>query len=202
VILNPARRPYTAILATRWLPHESGLAMKILLQAQVTMRRLRSVSDTEQTSSVPGFAAVIKYRLQAPDRLAYRTYAVRGHRPPALEGQAVEIGAASWVRQPGSQWQRQAPEGTLPFATNTWFTWSTYAQATRLVSIDARHTSHPRATIVLMDPGTPAWWTLTIDLRTSEVLHGVLLTPGHVEAERFAHANSTPKIRAPIGGRR
>lgn len=198
VILNPDRGPETASFATRWQPTGSSMALRILLRAQATMRRLHSVRDTEQVNSVPGFGAIIHYRMQAPNRLAYVTYAIHQPGPPQLQGQAVEIGARSWVREPGARWQQQPPEGTLPFATNAWFIWSTYAQATRLID---QHSGRRLATIELMDPGTPAWWTLVVDLGTQRVLSGTLLSPGHFETERFDRFNRTTPIIAPIGRR-
>ena len=201
VTLNPDRRPQSALLATRWRPAASSLALRILLDAQATMRRLHSVEETETVTSVPGFYGITEARMHAPDRLAYKTYAIHASQPKQPEGEAVEIGANRWVRNAGAPWQRLPTEGMLPFATATWFTWSAYAQTTRLIGIHA-HGGHRLASILLMDPGTPVWWTLTIDLTTGEVLGGRLITPGHFETERFSHFNHVPPILAPTGGRR
>ncbi len=198
VILNPDRGPKTALLPARWQSGGSVRALRIVLRAQATMRRLRSVQDTEQDNSVPGFSAIVHYRLQAPNRLAYVTYGFHRPKPPQLEGKAVKIGAQSWLRAPGSPWQPQPPEGTLPFATNTFFVWSNYAQATRLLGIEEVH-SRRLATVVLMDPGAPAWWTLTVDLTTSDVLNGTLIAPGHFNTDRFSLFDDAAPIHAPIG---
>ena len=199
VILNPDRGNQTAALLTRWRPGASALALRILLRAQATMSRLHSFEDTESTTSVPGYSAIVHYRLQAPDRVAFVTYVVHQPRTPQREGQAVEIGGRAWTREPGSPWQPRAPEGTLPFATASWFQWSTYAQATRLIAITGKH-GRRVAKILLMDPGVPAWWTVTVDLATNRVLGGTLISPGYVETERFGAFNDTPPIHPPTSG--
>lgn len=200
ITLNPDRRPQRASLPTRWRPGASAIALRILQRAQATMRRLRSVREIEQVSSVPGVYARSDYRLQSPDRLAYESYVVRPPAPAQLEDESVVIGATTWTRAPGARWQREQASGTLPFATEAWFTWSTFAQATRLIGIRVVH-GRRLATIVLMDPGVPAWWTLTIDLARSHILNGALMTPGHFEYESFDHFNDVAPIHAPAGPR-
>src|SRR2546427_291646 len=82
--------------------------------------------------------------------------------------------------------------GGLPFRTRSWFTWTTYARHVYLLSDDDH-----RAVVALMDPGTPAWWRLTIDLRTNRVLHDRLITYGHFMTQRFSAIDQPVRIEPP-----
>ena len=106
------------------------------------------------------------------------------------------IGGRHWARTPGSGWQLQPSGGTLPFRTPTLFTWTSYAEAVRLVGVDRRHVG-ATATLALMDPGTPAWWTLHVALATGRVLDARLITSGHFISSHFSQFNSAPPVRAP-----
>jgi len=84
----------------------------------------------------------------------------------------------------------------LPFHTPALFTWSSYAEAVRLIGIDDRR-GRKLASLALMDPGTPAWWTLHVDLATDRVLDARLITSGHFISVRYSQFNSAPPILAP-----
>jgi copper transport protein len=196
VVLSPERGERTANLQTRWQPGGSALGRRILGRAQTVMRHLRSVHQVEETSSVPGLYALSDGRLQAPDRWATASYVVRHPAPPQLQEQLVVIGGRQWTRQPGSDWQLQPPDGTLPFRTPSLFTWTSYAEAVRLIGINDRR-GRKVATLALMDPGTPAWWTLHVDLATGRVLDARLITSGHFISVRYTQFNSAPPILEP-----
>lgn len=200
VIVSPDRGEQTAVLPTRWQPAGSRVARQMLDRAQTVMRDLRSVRQIEEVSSVPGLYALSVGRLQAPDRWANTTYVVRPPAPPQLEDELVAIGGRQWTRYPGGRWQLQPQGGTLPFATPTLFTWSSYAEAVRLIGVEHRH-GRALATLALMDPGTPAWWTLHIDLATSLVLDARLITSGHFINTRYSQFNSAPPILTPTSPR-
>lgn len=196
VVLNPDRGEQTAMLPTSWQPAGSGVARRILDRAQAVMRHLRSVRQIEEVNSVPGLYALSVGRLQAPDRWANTTYVVRPPASPQLEDELVAIGERQWTRHPGGRWQLQPQGGTLPFATPTLFTWSSYAEAVRLIGVERPH-GRALATLALMDPGTPAWWTLHVDLATGRVLDARLITSGHFISTRYSQFNSAPPILAP-----
>ena len=160
------------------------------------MRRLRSVRQIERVNSVPGLYALSDGRAQAPDRWAYTTYVVRPPAPAQREDELVAIGARQWTRHPGGRWQLQRQGGALPFRTPTLFTWSSYAEAVRLIGVEHRR-GRAMATLALMDPGTPAWWTLHVDLATGRVLDARLITSGHFINDRYSQFNSGPPILAP-----
>ncbi len=190
-------REYPALLPTRWLSHENAGARRLLLRAQATMRRLRSVRMHERVQSVPGVGAATAYRLQAPDRLAYVTAITHdGTTRTTVTGESVVIGKKQWQRPAGSSWQRAAFGGGLAFQTRSWFTWTTYSQAVRLLNV---HREHGRrlAVLALADPGTPAWWRLTIDLATTRVLRSRLITTAHFMTQRYSAFNARSRILAP-----
>jgi copper transport protein len=196
VVLSPDRGERTASLQTSWLPGGTIAARRILGRAQAVMRQLRSVHQVEETSSVPGLYALSEGHLQAPDRWAQASYVVRPPAPPQLQEQLVAIGSRQWIRQPGGAWQAQPQDSTLPFRTAALFTWSSYAEAVRLIGVEERR-GQKLATLGLMDPGTPAWWTLRVDLATQHVLDAHLITSGHFINVRYSQFNSAPPILEP-----
>ncbi len=200
VVLSPDRGERTAVLPTRWQATGSVLARRMLDRAQMVMRHLRSVRQVEEVNSVPGLYARSIGRLQAPDRWANTTFVVRPPAPPQLEDELVAIGGRQWTRAPGGSWQLQPQGGTLPFRTPTLFTWSSYAEAVRLIDVQHRR-GHATATLALMDPGTPAWWTLHVDLATDRVLDARLITSGHFISTRYSQFNSAQPILTPTGPR-
>jgi copper transport protein len=193
VSVRQKRRTYVAHLPVRWRAREERRARALLERAQETMRALESVREAERVSSVPGLSAITDYRLKAPDRMAYRTNG---------QVQSVVVGATQWTReQPRAPWQKIEFGAGLPFLTRSWFTWTTYA---RHVYLLAERTQAGRrvAVVGLMDPGTPAWWRLTIDRRTNRVLEDRLVTYGHFMTQRFTAFNQPLRIEPPTGTRR
>ncbi|MHB1835955.1 MAG: copper resistance D family protein, partial [Solirubrobacteraceae bacterium] len=197
VILNPDRKEHTVTLPARWQRSGNAQARRILDRAQATMRALASVSDSELAQSVPAAAALTRYTLHAPDRLAWSTSLLRTGRPPQFSDAEVQIGASHYSRTAAApHWQSEPVGDTLPFSVPTWFTWTTHAEMTRLIG--ARRTrAGPIATVALMDPGAAIWETLQIDLADSRVLSTRLIDPGHSMTDHFTHFNSAPAVLAP-----
>lgn len=185
-------RRYTARLPARFVAGGARRARRLLTRAQNTMRALRSVRETERVSSVPGLYARTDYRLRAPDRMAFTT---------SGRVQSVVVGAHQWTRTRDAGWHRARFGGGLPFRTRSWFTWSTYARSAYLLG-QHRRAGREVAVVALMDQGTPAWWRLTIDLRTHRVLRDRLVTYGHFMTQRFFAANRPLRIEPPRGGAR
>ena len=147
------------------------------------MRRLRSAREHEVVVSIPGSSARTGYILQAPDRLAYDSNG----------GDGIQIGKRIWHTAPGLPWTRAEGDG-LPFRTASWFRWTPYARAVRLLSIGKR-----TAVIALMDPGTPVWHRLTIDLASSRVRFARVITTGHYTSARYFAFDQPTHISAPHG---
>ena len=179
---------YLATLPTTWRPDGAARARRLLNLAQRTMRALRSVREVERGASVPGLSATTRYRLKAPDRMAFVTDGGVSN---------VVIADRQWLRgQPGAPIEQgQFGEG-IAFALRSWFTWSTYA---RHVFLLGERSEHGRAVSVigLMDPGTPTWWQLTIDRKTKRVLHDQVITYGHFDTERYSAFNAPLEISPP-----
>jgi hypothetical protein len=171
-VASPARQPGEAPRA-------------ILARTEATMRRLRSVREDEVVSSGPGMRAVTRYRLRAPDRLAFDTG--RGVR-------SVQIDRTQWLRTPGSPWQRSAIPGGVPFRTRAWFRWTPYARAIQVLSRE------PGAVeLALADPATPVWIRLTVDPRTGRVLRERLTARARFIDRRFHGFNRPLLIEPPTG---
>jgi copper transport protein len=184
-------RSYLARLPVRWRAGEQVRARRLVERAQSVMRALASVRQSERASSVPGLYALTNYRLEAPDRMAYRTNG---------GAQSVVVGVRQWTRgQPDAPWQRSEFGGGLPFRTRSWFTWTTYARNAYVLG-ERREGRRRVAVVALMDPGTPAWWRLVIDLDTHRVLRDRLVTYGHFMTQRFWQFNRPLRIQPP--GRR
>ena len=197
VTVTDQHRDYTARLPTTWMPDKSRHARGLLTTAQAAMRELRSVRETERVSSVPGLFAITDYLLDAPDRSASTTRVLRaGSGVERFEGQQVAVGTSTWNREPHIAWRKSVDRGGLPFRTRTWFTWSNYAEAVRLMDIRRVH-GRTVGVLALMDPGTPAWWRLYVDLRTMRVTHSRLVTSGHFMTQRFRAFNRPATIRPP-----
>src|SRR5207247_2345195 len=117
-------RAYAGPRPVRWARAAAGRARRLVERAQRTMRALRSVVEDERVTSGPGTLALARYRLRAPDRVAYRT---------AASAQSVQIGAHEWVRVGRGPWTRTPVAGGLPFRTRSWFRWTPYARAVALL---------------------------------------------------------------------
>lgn len=151
---------YSARLPARWAASRSRDARAILARAQQRMRALRSLRQVETITSGPGTYARTRFRLRAPNRLAYATD--RG-----VEN--VVIGAQRWLRAPDIPWQRETFGSGIAFSTRTWFRWTAFAQEVRLLRTWARG-GQRFAELALMDPGTPVWIRLTVALDSRRVL--------------------------------
>jgi putative copper export protein len=164
-------RAYSIALPARWDPGGARRARALLERAELTMRALRSVQQDELVTSGPGMVALARYALVAPDRMAYRTRA---------GAQSVAIGARQWTRVPGTPWSESPAPGGLPFRTASWFRWTPYAHTVVLLGVRGGV-----ADVALMDPGTPVWIRLAIQVRTARVLTDELVASARLIRERF-----------------
>ncbi len=177
------RGRYATSLPAAWEQDGNARARALLRRAQRTMRALRGVREIERLTSGPGTGATTEYRLQAPDRLAWKTG--RGVR-------SVVIGRRRWLTQPGLGWRGGEYAGGLAFKTRTWFAWSRYAREVRLLSERDGH-----AVVALMDEGTPVWFRLTIELATHRVLAEQMTARARFMNTRFVDFGKRFEIEAP-----
>jgi hypothetical protein len=176
-------RVYTAALPARWTRGSEARARRLLARAERTMRALRSVREDELVTSGPGTRAITRYRLRSPDRLAYSTD--RGVR-------AIQIGRRQWLRTPGQPWAVGPIPGGLPFRTRTWFRWTPYARAVRVLRAHGGTVE-----LAAADPATPVWFRLTVDRRTGRVRSEQLVARARLIRHRFFGFNDPVTIDAP-----
>ena len=91
------------------------------------------------------------------------------------------------------------PSGTgVPFRTASWFRFTPYATAVRLL---AEHTAggHRIAELALMDPGTPVWTRLTVDETSGRVLRDELVLPARFVTHRNSGFDAPLQIAVPRG---
>jgi hypothetical protein len=152
------------------------------------MNSLRSLREVETVTSGPGTFARTAYRLRAPDRAAFASNG---------GAQSVIVGRWQWLRNPGLPWRRQRYAGGGPaFSTRSWFRWTPYAQVVRLLSIDQRS-----AEVAVMDPATPVWLRIRVDLDTMRVREVRMISKAHFVTQRFSDFDQPVRIQAPRGGR-
>lgn len=181
-------RSYVATLPAIWQPSAGARARRLLEQTQRTMRALRSVREIEGGSSIPGLSATTRYRLQAPNRMAFVTDGGVSN---------VVIGSQQWLRgQPGAPVVKGSFGAGVPFRLRSWFTWSTYAQHVFLLGHRLEN-GRDVTVLGLMDPGTPAWWQLFVDTRSHRMLHSRLVTYAHFDTERYYAFNKPLRITPP-----
>ena len=184
VAVSERGRRYVAHLPARWRAGESRRARRLLARAQRTMSRVRSLREVETVTSGPGSFARTVYRLRAPDRFAYETDGGSA---------SVVVGGRQWFRAPGNDWQRQRYSGGgPPFRTRSWFRWTPFAQQVRLLREGPR-----LAELALMDPGTPVWLRLTVDLRTMRTVRERMIAAGHYMTRRYLAFNGLVDIQPP-----
>jgi copper transport protein len=184
VAMRERGRRYVARLPTRWSQGSSRRARRMLARTQRTMSRLRSMRELETVTSAPGAFARTVYRLQAPNRFSYVTNG-------GVE--STVVGGRQWFREPGSDWRGQRyGGGGPPFRTRSWFRWTPYAQEVRLLRDDGR-----RMELALMDPGTPVWLRLTVDLGTMRTVRERMIATAHFMTRRYLDFNRPVVVRPP-----
>lgn len=188
VRVRERERTVVARVPVRWRPSENARARRLLRRAQRAMGELRSVRQHEVVTSGPGSLAETRYRLRGPDRLAYRT---------DRRAEAVTIGKEQWSRVEGLPWRKDRFGGGGPaFRTRSWFRWTSYARAVRLLGV-RREGDRRVAEIALIDQATPVWIRLKIDLRSERVLRARMITGGHFMTQRFSAFDRPLAIEPP-----
>lgn len=190
--LRERGRRYTVALPGPRRPEPDGAARgrRLLERAQATMRGLRGVRQTELVTSGPGSLAQTNYRLEAPDRLSYVT------RPAGTT--TVVVGRRQWLRVDGSDWLPSAFGSGIGFSTRSWFRWTNFAQEVRVLR-RARRGERGLVELALMDPGTPAWFRLTVEEATGRVLAERSITSRHFTTMRYSSFNRAGRVRVPAG---
>jgi hypothetical protein len=172
--------PWRVALPAAWPAPD---ASELVARAERVWRSLRSVSSYEELASSPRPPLRTRWRMEAPDRVAYQ---VRG-------GWAgVVVGEARWDRAPGSERWVKSSQTRL---TQPVPGWASVKDAHLLGSgvVGGR----PVWRISFFDPGTPAWFTIALDKQTLRTLDVWMIATAHFMHDAYGSFNSTKPIEPP-----
>jgi copper transport protein len=159
-------------------------ATQILRRAELTWRRLRSLSSVSRIASGPGDAVTTEWRYSAPNRLAYRNDG---------GSEAILIGRRRWDRgAPGAPWQRSAQDPVRQPVPP----WS---RATAFAHVLGTQTVAGRKLLRLsfLDRSGPAWFTVWIDPATYRTQRVTMIAQAHFMREAYGAFDRTAAIKAP-----
>jgi hypothetical protein len=192
----PAAAPPRAIdvavrgkgLDTRWhqpmpatWPAPSGA--KLLRSANHVWRSLRSLAYVEHLASDPEHAVTSTWRVNAPDRAAYQVAGGYG---------GIIIGGKRWDRPPGGRWIESAQTARI---TQPVPGWVGFRDAHVIGSSTVA--GHPVWLVSFFDPGTPAWFQVALDKRTSRTLKLQMMTTAHFMHDTYSAFDTAPAITPP-----
>ncbi len=176
---RPATIPFT--LPDTW---PAPRAQALVARADRVYRSLRTLVIHERLASNARNGIVTTYRVQAPDRLAYRI---------AGGSQAVIIGGTRWDRLPGGKWVRSEQD---PLTQPEPFWGSDPVRNARLLgtgSIGGR----PVSILSFYDPRLPAWFELSVDQRTSRLLALRMTAQAHFMRHLYGEFDTPLRIAPP-----
>jgi hypothetical protein len=176
------RRPsrVTFGLPARWPVPASNLVRR----ASRTFRNLRTLVYTESLASGPTPGIVTLWREEAPDRLSY-------HINTGTAG--IVIGGHRWDRSAGTPWQKSVQDPTLPMPAVPWGT--SWEDATLLGS--SKLDGKPVWRISMVDPVTPAWYTMTVEQATGRTLRLDMTAAAHFMHHHYLRFNAPIHILPP-----
>jgi hypothetical protein len=181
VTVRVSKTTWRVPLPTSWPPRD-GTA--IVHQATAAWRGLDSLSFNEHLASDALRSTVSSWRIQAPDRVAYRI--------AAGGADGIVVGARRWDRTtPKAKWV-ESPQTQLTQPIPPW-------TAVQDAHVLGEETVHGRRAwrVSFFDPGTPAWFTVAIDQQTHHTLESVMITTAHFMHDVYGSFNTTPAIVPP-----
>jgi copper transport protein len=166
------RRPATLsfILPARWPPPP---ARALVARADRVYRSLHTLVIHERLASSARNRVDTTYRIQAPNRLAYRI---------AGGPQAVIIGGTRWDRLPGGKWERSEQD---PLTQPLPFWGADPVRNARLLG-PGRVGGRPVRVVSFYDPKLPAWFELSLEPRTSRLLALRMTAQAHFMRHRYS----------------
>jgi copper transport protein len=164
----PATLPFT--LPARW---PAPPARALVARADRVYRSLHTLVIHERLASSARNQVDTTYRIQAPNRLAYRI---------AGGPQAVIIGGTRWDRLPGGKWERSEQE---PLTQPEPFWGADPVRNARLLGTGRVGGRRVRI-VTFHDPKLPAWFELSIDARTSRLLALRMTAQAHFMRHRYS----------------
>jgi hypothetical protein len=170
---------WSIALPDQWPPRQAD---SLVAAAERAWRSLRSLSSEETLSSGPSRVVRSSWRVQAPNRLAYRI---------ADGASAVVIGKRRWDREPGRPW---VATGQFPIRQPV-PPWVGVTDAHVVGSAEVR--GRPAVIVTLFDPNTPSWLRLVLDRETLRTLDLRMVATAHFMHDRFHSFDETPDVRPP-----
>jgi copper transport protein len=184
-VARPRGRTSTVSVALPADP-QPARAAQLIATDERRLRALRSLTIHERLSGGSGPALATRFRVQAPDRLAY---ASRGG------GDAIVIGARRWDRSgPGHPWQRSPQEPLRVPALD----WGSVRDPALLGSgtVDGR----PVWRVSFVDPTVPAWFEVDLDKHSGLQLMVRMIAASHFMQRRYWDFDAPLHIRPPGPG--
>jgi hypothetical protein len=167
-------------LPATWPPPDGAV---LLARARAVWRSLRSLSFSENLASGSGHVALSRWRVQAPDRVAYQV----------KDGWAgIVVGDTRWDRGPGAKRWVSSPQSRL---TQPIPGWVKVTDAHVLGSATVR--GRPAWRVSFYDPGTPGWFTVLVDKTSLRVYQVRMTATAHFMRDDYRAFNTTPAIQPP-----
>jgi len=169
VTVNRPGKPASASFS---IPPTWTRAEREMRRVTRTFRSLRSVEYLEHLDSGQGEIVDTRWRMAAPDRLAY-----------AIEGgaQGIAIGRVRWDRPASGPWVRST-QTPLDVPEPVWG-----GQPENAALIGHRRLEGRPVSVVAFQAGAslPAWFTVWIDDATLRPVHLTMVTAAHFMTQRF-----------------
>ena len=167
-------------LPAAWPPRPAGT---LVARAGHVWRSLDSLTFREDLASAVGISVSSTWRVQRPDRVAYD---VKG-------GWAgIVVGTKRWDRAPGSTRWEASSQSRLPQPLPAWV-----GVTDAHVLGETTYRGRRAVRVSFFDPQSRAWFTVTIDPRTSRTLDVWMITNAHFMHDVYRAFNSTPPIVPP-----
>jgi copper transport protein len=148
----------------------------LLARAEKAFRSLRTVTVRETLSSGPGAEQRSSQQMETPNRFSFRL----------ADGTAgVVIGTARWDRAGDGPWRRSVQLPALRLPTTLW---SPARRDARLIG---------PARIAFLDPSLPAWFDVTVDVRTALPTHVRMIAAAHFMTDRYSRFDRPVRISPP-----
>jgi hypothetical protein len=163
-----------------WPARDAGA---IVLRAGNVWRSLRSLSFSETLGSGTGVIVASNWQLQAPDRLAYQV---------KQASDAVIVGPRRWDRVSANARWIESPQSPLAQPVPPWVS-VTDAHILGMATVRGR----PVWRISFFDPGTPAWFVVTVDRATMRTYDQHMVATAHFMHDVYTAFNATAPIQPP-----
>lgn len=186
-VIEEEGKEYRVSVPAAWQQGANSNAKRLLERAQGAMRGLQTLREEERLTSGPGTYVRTRYRLKAPHRFAYQT---------SSGASSIVIGKRQWTRTRSDPWQARQFGALSAFRTRNFFRWTPYARAARLVGVYGSPAGRV-ADIALVDPATPVWFRLRIELSTGRVLKDRMITKAHFMNRRYFAFDEPIEIKPP-----